>query len=64
MRKIILLSILAFLAGEETCDIDCPAGQKLTSFVDGNQVRCLCLPESETEVEQPSGCPGGNCAED
>jgi len=64
MRKIILLSILAFLATEETCDMECPYGHKLTSFVDGNQARCLCLPQSETEVDQPSGCPSGNCGED
>ena len=29
------------------CDISCPAGGKVVSFTDGNNVACICSPESQ-----------------
>jgi hypothetical protein len=38
---------------QSTCNISCPTGQKVVSFTDGDNVACVCAPETEMVPTEP-----------
>jgi hypothetical protein len=45
------LSLNGIAAAEVSCNEECPSGQSLVSFVDGERVSCKCL---ESAVMEPT----------
>ena len=63
LKKAILLSQFIFLCNsvsyadsEVACDTTCPSGQVMSSFADGNDVTCVCVPQGQMDptVEDPN----------
>jgi len=44
---------LAEDASSNSCDISCPAEQKVVSFTDGDNAACVCAPETDMVPTEP-----------
>lgn len=55
--------VLSLVYGDNhECELSCPEGEKIVSFVDGDKAKCLCVPEGDQTTEPPAGCTE-NCEE-
>mgnify|MGYP003595359596 CR=1 FL=1 len=66
MKKALLFALILLVPGvsaygDASCEKQCPEGQVLITFADGNNLSCTCVDAGSGMVEGPSGCEGSNC---